>query len=140
MHVDIPRLREGKVGGFFWYAFSRVFRIWIHTNWVQVCIRVLCRQFNRGKGFFDRYVESAVCLSIVSLIELNPSSRFSDTLEQIDVAKGLIEKYPDVRLVSAHLSDQDLPCFRHLAMRSAREISSNPSHRGRLPACLVSRG
>lgn len=24
MHVDIPRLREGKVGGFFWYAFSRI--------------------------------------------------------------------------------------------------------------------
>jgi hypothetical protein len=26
MHVDIPRLREGKVGGFFWYAFSQLFR------------------------------------------------------------------------------------------------------------------
>lgn len=29
MHVDIPRLREGKVGGFFWYDFSQPSRTWI---------------------------------------------------------------------------------------------------------------
>jgi len=59
-HVDIPRLREGKVGGFFWSVF------------------VPCPDGSADiKGF------------------LTASWRVRDTLEQIDVAKGLIEKYPD---------------------------------------------
>lgn len=48
-------------------------------------------------------MESAVCFSAL-LIGSDLTTYFSDTLEQIDVAKGLIEKYPDVRLVSARLS------------------------------------
>ncbi|KAH7888424.1 membrane dipeptidase-domain-containing protein [Phlebopus sp. FC_14] len=59
MHVDIPRLREGKVGGFFWSVY------------------VSCAEAAEGKDF------------------LNATWRVRDTLEQIDVAKGLIEKYPD---------------------------------------------
>lgn len=76
----------------------------------------------------------------VSLIEPNPTTHLSDTLEQIDVAKGLIEKYPDVRLVSVRLSNQHLQCFRHSVMRSVRRISNNPSLKERLPAYLASRG
>ncbi|KAF8441768.1 membrane dipeptidase-domain-containing protein [Boletus edulis BED1] len=59
-HVDIPRLREGKVGGFFWSVY------------------VSCADSSaEGKDF------------------LTSTWRVRDTLEQIDVAKGLIEKYPD---------------------------------------------
>ncbi|KAG1745536.1 membrane dipeptidase-domain-containing protein [Suillus paluster] len=59
MHVDIPRLREGKVGGFFWSVY------------------VSCASpEDEGADF------------------LKASWRVRDTLEQIDVAKGLISKYP----------------------------------------------
>ncbi|KAH9941039.1 membrane dipeptidase-domain-containing protein [Amylocystis lapponica] len=56
-HVDIPRLRQGKVGGFFWSA----------------------------------YVD---CPSDAGEDYLNATWRVRDTLEQIDVAKLLIENYP----------------------------------------------
>lgn len=60
MHVDIPRLREGKVGGFFWSVY------------------VSCASpEDEGADF------------------LQATWRVRDTLEQIDVAKGLISKYPD---------------------------------------------
>ncbi|KAI6121311.1 membrane dipeptidase-domain-containing protein [Pisolithus sp. B1] len=60
MHVDIPRLREGRVGGFFWSVY------------------VPCPSAPaEGKKF------------------LNATWRVRDTLEQIDVAKGLIMKYPE---------------------------------------------
>ncbi|KAL0579762.1 hypothetical protein V5O48_002256 [Marasmius crinis-equi] len=59
-HVDIPRLRQGKVGGFFWSVY------------------VKCASPNQeGEEF------------------LNATWRVRDTLEQIDVSKLLIEKYPD---------------------------------------------
>ncbi|KAI9572382.1 membrane dipeptidase-domain-containing protein [Boletus coccyginus] len=71
MHVDIPRLREGKVGGFFWSVF------------------VPCADSSvEGKDF------------------LTSTWRVRDTLEQIDVAKGLIEKYPDT--FSYALSSEDI--------------------------------
>ncbi|KAI8998616.1 membrane dipeptidase-domain-containing protein [Trametes punicea] len=57
--VDIPRLREGKVGGFFWSVY------------------VDCPGSEEGEDF------------------LNATWRVRDTLEQIDVAKLLIQKYPD---------------------------------------------
>ncbi|KAL4074348.1 membrane dipeptidase-domain-containing protein [Scleroderma yunnanense] len=60
MHVDIPRLREGRVGGFFWSVF------------------VSCAD------------HSAEGIDFV-----NATWRVRDTLEQIDVAKGLIAKYPE---------------------------------------------
>lgn len=60
MHVDIPRLREGRVGGFFWSTY------------------VPCAGSSaEGKKF------------------LNATWRVRDTMEQIDVAKGLIMKYPE---------------------------------------------
>ncbi|KAG1799847.1 membrane dipeptidase-domain-containing protein [Suillus plorans] len=60
MHVDIPRLREGKVGGFFWSVY------------------VGCaKPEDEGADF------------------LTATWRVRDTLEQIDVAKGLISKYPN---------------------------------------------
>ncbi|KAG7090950.1 hypothetical protein E1B28_010020 [Marasmius oreades] len=59
-HVDIPRLRKGKVGGFFWSVY------------------VPCAQPEQeGEDF------------------VKASWRVRDTLEQIDVSKLLIEKYPD---------------------------------------------
>ncbi|KAF5388764.1 hypothetical protein D9757_005636 [Collybiopsis confluens] len=76
-HVDIPRLRKGKVGGFFWSVY------------------VSCPDpKDEGKEFlgaawqvrykFCFYVEKENLLLLAR-----------DTLEQIDVAKLLIEKYPD---------------------------------------------
>ena len=59
-HVDIPRLREGRVGGFFW------------STWVE-CPNPEAE----GKDF------------------LNATWRVRDTLEQIDIAKLLIDKYPE---------------------------------------------
>ncbi|THV06703.1 hypothetical protein K435DRAFT_825800 [Dendrothele bispora CBS 962.96] len=60
MHVDIPRLRAGKVGGFFWSVY------------------VSCAEPEaEGEDF------------------LNATWRVRDTLEQIDVSKLVIEKYPD---------------------------------------------
>ncbi|KDQ53606.1 hypothetical protein JAAARDRAFT_39293 [Jaapia argillacea MUCL 33604] len=57
-HVDIPRLRQGRVGGFFWSVY------------------VSCPE-NAGKDF------------------TKATWRVRDTLEQIDVAKLLIDKYPE---------------------------------------------
>ncbi|KAJ4483684.1 membrane dipeptidase-domain-containing protein [Lentinula aciculospora] len=59
-HVDIPRLRKGRVGGFFWSVY------------------VGCAGSEVEGEYF-----------------LQASWRVRDTLEQIDVAKLLIEKYPD---------------------------------------------
>ncbi|KAG2121420.1 membrane dipeptidase-domain-containing protein [Suillus cothurnatus] len=70
MHVDIPRLREGKVGGFFWSVY------------------VGCASpEDEGPDF------------------LKASWRVRDTLEQIDVAKGLISKYPDDFAYAVSASD-----------------------------------
>ncbi|KAG9310591.1 membrane dipeptidase-domain-containing protein [Chiua virens] len=61
MHVDIPRLREGKLGGFFWSVY------------------VPCAESSaEGKDF------------------LTATWRVRDTLEQVDVVKGLMDKYPDM--------------------------------------------
>jgi membrane dipeptidase len=59
-HVDIPRLRKGRVGGFFWSVY------------------VACADPSAEGDDF-----------------LNATWRVRDTLEQIDVARLLIEKYPD---------------------------------------------
>ncbi|KAF8585804.1 hypothetical protein K439DRAFT_1342695 [Ramaria rubella] len=57
-HVDIPRLRKGKVGGFFWSVY------------------VSCQP--DGPDF------------------MIPTNRVRDTLEQIDVARTMIDQYSDV--------------------------------------------
>ncbi|KAJ6593627.1 renal dipeptidase family [Mycena capillaripes] len=70
-HVDIPRLRAGKVGGFFWSVF------------------VGCADpAKEGKDF------------------LTSTWRVRDTLEQIDVARLTIDKYPDV--FQAALGSEDI--------------------------------
>ncbi|KAF4598481.1 hypothetical protein EYR38_006883 [Pleurotus pulmonarius] len=69
-HVDIPRLREGKVGGFFWSVY------------------VGCADpQEEGKDF------------------INATWRVRDTLEQIDVARLLIDKYPETFHYSATSED-----------------------------------
>ncbi|WVQ71085.1 hypothetical protein IAR50_000610 [Cryptococcus sp. DSM 104548] len=57
-HVDIPRLREGQLGAFFWSIFTE------------------CRTTN-GEDF------------------LSPTFEVRDTLEQLDVANNIIERYSD---------------------------------------------
>ncbi|KAG2153641.1 membrane dipeptidase-domain-containing protein [Suillus bovinus] len=70
MHVDIPRLKEGKVGGFFWSVY------------------VSCASpEDEGPNF------------------LKSTWRVRDTLEQIDVAKGLISKYPNDFAYTVSASD-----------------------------------
>ncbi|THH26679.1 hypothetical protein EUX98_g7513 [Antrodiella citrinella] len=59
-HVDIPRLRKGQVGGFFWSAYV---------------------------GCADPELEGDDFL--------NSTWRVRDTLEQIDIAKLLIDRYPN---------------------------------------------
>ncbi|CAE6419647.1 unnamed protein product [Rhizoctonia solani] len=62
-HVDIPRIRKGRVGGFFWSV------------------------YDDGPDF------------------LVPTNRVRDTLEQIDVAKLLIQQYPDTFLLATSTVD-----------------------------------
>ena len=69
-HVDIPRLRGGKVGGFFWSVY------------------VDCPPDPENESLF-----------------LNASWRVRDTLEQIDVARGMIDKYPDTFQLALTASD-----------------------------------
>ncbi|TEB37470.1 hypothetical protein FA13DRAFT_1752243 [Coprinellus micaceus] len=69
-HVDIPRLRKGKVGGFFW------------STYVQCPNPKLT-----GEDF------------------LNATWRVRDTLEQIDVSKLLIEKYPETFKLALSAAD-----------------------------------
>ncbi|CAE6522109.1 unnamed protein product [Rhizoctonia solani] len=66
-HVDIPRIRKGRVGGFFWSVY------------------VNCQ--DDGPDF------------------LVPTNRVRDTLEQIDVAKLLIQQYPDTFLLATSTID-----------------------------------
>ncbi|OSX66538.1 hypothetical protein POSPLADRAFT_1064791 [Postia placenta MAD-698-R-SB12] len=61
-HVDIPRLKQGQVGGFFWSVYTACPA---HAG------------LDDGEDF------------------LNSTWRVRDTLEQIDVAKLLIERYSD---------------------------------------------
>ncbi|CAK9782134.1 microsomal dipeptidase precursor (Dehydropeptidase-I) [Cutaneotrichosporon oleaginosum] len=56
-HVDIPRIREGRLGGFFWSVYAD------------------CHEKIDGPDF------------------LNPSHHVRDTLEQIDVARNLMDRY-----------------------------------------------
>ncbi|KAI0814758.1 membrane dipeptidase-domain-containing protein [Irpex lacteus] len=61
-HVDIPRLREGGVGGFFWSAYVNC------ANWDGQ---------DEGSDF------------------LTSTWRVRDTLEQVDIARILIDQYPE---------------------------------------------
>ncbi|GAA5827033.1 hypothetical protein JCM11251_002214 [Rhodosporidiobolus azoricus] len=72
--VDIPRLREGKVGGFFWSVF------------------VPCPEDDGYPSENDGNFTS-------------PSFRVRDTIEQIDTARLLIDKYSDVFDLSETAND-----------------------------------
>lgn len=52
-HVDIPRLKKGRVGGFFWYVFDMLYQKLCQLIGDQVSIRPLCRLgwIRRGRGF-----------------------------------------------------------------------------------------
>ncbi|GAA6004489.1 hypothetical protein JCM10207_000750 [Rhodosporidiobolus poonsookiae] len=68
-HVDIPRLRKGRVGGFFWSVF------------------VPCPEDEGWPSDADTNFTS-------------PSFRVRDTIEQIDTARLLIDRYPEFELAS----------------------------------------
>ena len=80
-HVDIPRLKKGKVGGFFWYV------IVIETS--------SCDLLTNPHASRSTYVSCPDPL-LEGRNFLGATWRVRDTLEQIDIAKLLIEKYPDV--------------------------------------------
>ncbi|KAF9564773.1 hypothetical protein CPC08DRAFT_630667 [Agrocybe pediades] len=67
-HVDIPRLRKGKVGGFFWSAYADC-------------------PASKDKAFIE------------------PNWRVRDTLEQIDVARLLMDKYPETFALATSTDD-----------------------------------
>ncbi|KAJ3494192.1 hypothetical protein NLJ89_g10858 [Agrocybe chaxingu] len=69
-HVDIPRLRQGKVGGFFWSTY------------------VSCPNPDEAGEDF-----------------LGATWRVRDTLEQIDISRLLIEKYPETFTLSLTADD-----------------------------------
>ncbi|KAG8961591.1 hypothetical protein FRC03_005185 [Tulasnella sp. 419] len=70
-HVDIPRLRKGRVGGFFWSVYVQCPK---NENWLD--------GNDGGEGDEkDHYTD--------------PDFSVRDTLEQIDVARGLISRYSD---------------------------------------------
>lgn len=110
-HLDIPRLHEGKVGGFFWSVY------------------VDCPGLDEGDDYLNATWRVRCVLAIPIPVSLNPHHVFylSDTLEQIDVAKLLINKYPDV---SAHPASRASRLFtllrRRSAMRSPRRTSRRP--------------
>ncbi|TDL14080.1 hypothetical protein BD410DRAFT_757393 [Rickenella mellea] len=66
-HVDIPRLKEGRVGAFFWSVY------------------VECKE--DGPDF------------------LEPTNRVRDTLEQIDVARLMIDQYPETFKLATSTED-----------------------------------
>ncbi|GAB1518766.1 hypothetical protein RhiTH_001831 [Rhizoctonia solani] len=74
-HVDIPRIRKGRVGGFFWSVY------------VGCKVVVSLRKKDDGPDF------------------LVPTNRVRDTLEQIDVAKLLIQQYPETFLLATSTVD-----------------------------------
>ncbi|KAG8809595.1 hypothetical protein FRC19_005131, partial [Serendipita sp. 401] len=69
-HVDIPRLRKGHVGGFWWSTY------------------VACPQQEETDDDFN-----------------TPSWRVRDTLEQIDVARLVIDQYPETFRLSHSVDD-----------------------------------
>ncbi|KAG6886308.1 hypothetical protein C0993_006718 [Termitomyces sp. T159_Od127] len=69
-HVDIPRLRQGRVGGFFWSVY------------------IGCPRPEEASDDF-----------------LTASWSVRDTLEQIDIARSLIDKYPETFQFAASSAD-----------------------------------
>ena len=97
-HVDIPRLRKGKVGGFFWWVKLKRIISYSFTYIIFRSVYVSCpNPIEAGRNFLGatwrvRYVLPLATCSILQHIRSLPS----DTLEQIDVARLLISKYPGV--------------------------------------------
>lgn len=85
-HVDIQRLRAGKVGGFFWSVYvgcppdDEFEADFLNASWRVRYNYIPC---------------SGVCELMLS----------RDTLEQIDVARGVIDKYPEVFQLALTASD-----------------------------------
>ena len=110
-HVDIPRLKKGKVGGFFWYV------IVIETS--------SCDLLTNLHASRSTYVSCPDPL-LEGRNFLGATWRVRDTLEQIDIAKLLIEKYPDVCLPFGLCSCSTSTCpYLTLFLLSSRSLLTN---------------
>jgi hypothetical protein len=95
-HVDIPRLRAGKVGGFFWSVICPLLSVFIYLNISGLSMSAARTRPWRGKTSSRRPGASGTLFFLFALV-LQPSEPNigRDTLEQIDVARLTIDKYPD---------------------------------------------
>lgn len=108
MHVDICVSRKEKWADSFGVLFPNYLPLKLSLAGDR-SVYVSCADGSvEGKDFLTSMWRVQCVFFIVSLVELDLMTYLSDTLEQINVTKGLIERYPDVRLVSIHLPNQDL--------------------------------
>jgi len=100
-HVDIPRLRTGRVGGFFWYvvlspaftypAYSLLRHSYVgpYTRHVRVTpARTQEPTFSSQHRVYGMYLSKQIYARNILITR-------SDTLEQIDITHRLVHKYPD---------------------------------------------
>lgn len=95
--VDIPRLKDGHVGGFFWRVFMFTCKLRTLTG-RQVCVHLLPQRRPGIRGLHHSFQSRPVRSS--SRVPGLFSFWLRDTLEQIDVAKGLIDRYDKVGTTS----------------------------------------
>lgn len=101
-HVDIPRIRRGRVGGFFWSVYvgckvcqiqNRATKDLSNPRYSWNCRMTdqisWCRQTVSGQLYIEQFD---------TYWFLTPALLVRDTLEQIDISKLLIQKYSDVGL------------------------------------------
>ncbi|KAB5593404.1 hypothetical protein CTheo_3142 [Ceratobasidium theobromae] len=84
LQVDIPRLRAGKVGGFFWSVY------------------VDCADAGTD---FTRPTNEVRCVFHSVVLQLAQQELHRDTLEQIDVSKLLIEEYSDTFMLTTTVKE-----------------------------------
>jgi hypothetical protein len=96
-HVDIPRMRRGRVGGFFWSVYVscevRGGLYWKVGKWLvsDYTCRTMARTFWCLRTVLGKVADMLRCKYLTQLCCL-----VRDTLEQIDVSKLLIQKHSDV--------------------------------------------
>lgn len=128
-HVDIPRLRQGKVGGFFWLA---LFSCWsyispLHLSKPRSTYVSCANPEDEGRDFTNAtWRVRFVCCSLWQRATDSNIVRYRDTLEQIDVAKLLIAKYPDVSGGRSYLVGPALKSLRHFNWHLAPRTSGLP--------------
>lgn len=140
-HVDIPRLREGKVGGFFWYISASLLAACFSDNRMssKVCVRTVPQPSGGGARFSECYMESQVSQDCHPSFLGLTHNEDRDTLEQIDVTRLLVEEYSDVGLFTTlHL--HSLTLDRPSTSPRTPTKPSTRSRRARYQASSASKG